>query len=373
MKFAIFGLTISSSWGNGQAALWRSLCRALAARRHQLVFFERDVPPYAQTRDLHELPGLDLRLYPDWSAVATPAEAVCDEADVAIVTSRCPDGVVAANLVLSSRAALKVFYDLDTSLTLGNPQREPAACLGPRGLADFDLVLSVTGGAALERLRERLGARRVAALYGGVDPDVHRPTRGLPPYAADLSFLGTYAEDRHAALEELLVRPARYLPAQRFVIAGARYPVNFPWAPNIHYVSHLSPREHAAFYSSSRVTLNVTRPATAALGHCPSVRLFEAAACGTPIVSDAWKGLDAFFQPGEEILVVRDAADVLDVLRSSHRQLERVGRRARERALDQYTSAQRARELEQLCSAALPTSVTGLLSPVLTVPVSQKV
>src|SRR5690606_25514121 len=124
---------------------------------------------------------------------------------------------------------------------------------------DFDLVLSYTGGAALRALRERLGAKRVAPLYGHVDPDVHRPTATDPRFLADLSYLGTYAADRQEALEALFIEPARRRPAQRFVLGGSGYPQNFPWSANIWFFGHVAPPEHPAFFSSSRLTLNVTR------------------------------------------------------------------------------------------------------------------
>ncbi|HJX27323.1 MAG TPA: glycosyltransferase, partial [Thermoanaerobaculia bacterium] len=197
MKLVIFGLTLSSSWGNGHATIWRGLCRALARLGHQVVFFERDVPYYASQRDLTELPGTDLCLYPSWEEVLPRAQREMADADVAMVTSYCPDGIAATDLVLDADNPRRVFYDLDTPVTLARLEAgEPVPYIGPRGLSGFDLVLSYTGGAALTELSERLGARRVAPLYGSVDPEVHRPSAPLPQYQSDLSYLGTYAADR---------------------------------------------------------------------------------------------------------------------------------------------------------------------------------
>lgn len=348
MKLVIFGLTVSSSWGNGHATLWRGLITALARRGHHVVFFERDVPYYAQHRDLTELPGGGtLCLYRDWPDAVPAARRHLRDADVAMVTSYCPDGRDAGDLVLESSAAARVFYDLDTPVTLARLHAgESIGYIGPRGLADFDLVLSYTGGAALDDLRTRLGARRVAPLYGSVDPAVHRPTAPVARYRADLSYLGTYADDRQEALERLFVEPARRLPERRFVIGGALYPAAFPWTGNIHFVRHLPPAEHPAFFSASRLTLNVTRAAMAAMGWCPSGRLFEAAACGTPIVTDAWDGLHAFFEPEHEILVARGTDDVLAALDRSDAEIQRIARAARNRALTEHTADRRAIDLE---------------------------
>jgi spore maturation protein CgeB len=346
MKLVVFGLTISSSWGNGHATLWRGLCGALARMRHRVVFFERDVPYYAAARDAFDVPGGQLVLYGNWEDAQDQAVRELADADVAIVTSYCPDGVAAAELVLGCDRPIKVFYDLDTPMTLAQVSRgETVSYIGPRGLTDFDLVLSYTGGAALDALRDRLGARRVVPLYGHVDPDVHRPVEPVVRYQADLSYLGTYAADRQPLVESLLVAPARRRGDQRFLIGGAQYPQDFPWAPNIFFVRHLPPTEHPAFFSSSRLTLNVTRAPMARMGWCPSGRLFEAASCGTTIVSDVWDGIDAFFAPGSEILLARDTDDVVAALDLDAAEVRRIGTAARERTLAEHTSQRRAGEL----------------------------
>jgi spore maturation protein CgeB len=351
MRLVIFGLSISSSWGNGHATLWRGLCRALVARGHKVIFFERDVPYYAEHRDLTEMPGLRLCLYPAWDDVLDNARAELAAADAAIVTSYCPDAIDAAELVLSSNIR-RVFYDLDTPVTLDRLRSgQPVEYIGPRGLQDFDLVLSYTGGAALTELRQRLGARRVFPLYGSVDPEVHRPVPPIERFRADLSYLGTYAADRQAALDELFLGPARRLPDRRFVLGGALYPQDFGWTGNIYFVRHLPPAEHPAFFSSSLLTLNVTRRAMAEMGYCPSGRLFEAAACGAPILSDRWEGLEQFFEPGREILIACDTDAAIEAMRMPRHELERIARQARERTLAEHSAARRADELEHLLEA----------------------
>jgi spore maturation protein CgeB len=206
-------------------------------------------------------------------------------------------------------------------------------------------VLSYTGGAALIELEQCLGARRVLPLYGSVDPAVHYPVQSVDRYRADLSYLGTYAQDRQAALIRLLVEPARRLGSRRFLIGGAQYPAAFPWSDNIYFVRHLPPAEHAAFYGSSRVTLNITRAPMAEMGYCPSGRLFEAAACGAPVLTDVWEGLSDFFEPGSEILMASTTDDALAALETSDEELSRIARGARERTLSEHTADRRATEL----------------------------
>jgi spore maturation protein CgeB len=359
MKIVVFGLTISSSWGNGHATLWRGLCKALAQRRHQVTFFEHDQPYYAGARDQLEVEGGELVLYDDWEATRLQAARAIADADVAMVTSYCPDGIAATELMLSEGRALNVFYDLDTPVTLARLRDgQSLGYIGPDGLAGFDLVLSYTGGTALEQLRERLGARRVAPLYGHVDPDVHRPVEKAARYAADLSYLGTYSADRQDTLVALMVEPARRRESGRFLVGGALYPEEFPWAENIYFVRHLPPPEHAAFFSSSRLTLNVTRRPMVEMGWCPSGRLFEAAACGAAVLSDTWDGLDSFFEPGREILVASSTDEALAALDLDDAQIRSIATAAHERVLSEHSSAKRAEQLISLLeSAASPLPV----------------
>jgi spore maturation protein CgeB len=348
VKIVVFGLAVSSSWGNGHATLWRGLGRALAARGHDLVFFERDQAFYAAHRDLERVPGMDLVIYPDWPSIEARARRELHEADLAVLTSFCPDAESASTLVLDAPGC-RCFYDLDTPVTLAALSNgAPVAYLPSCGLAPFDLVLSYTGGRALDRLRDQLHARKVAPLYGSVDPDVHQPAPPRDSWSGALSYLGTYSDDRQATLEALFLSVADRLPGQRFFIAGAQYPAAFPWRSNVHFVSHLAPSDHPAFYRSSPLTLNVTRAPMAQLGFCPSGRFFEAAACGVPVLSDSWEGLDAFFEPGREVLVASNTDEAASALDRSPNDLARIGRRARDRVLGQHTAHHRALELEAL-------------------------
>lgn len=351
MKLLIFGLTISSSWGNGHATLWRALCKGLASEGHEVTFFERDVPYYANHRDLVSPSGYQLALYSDWEEIRPSAEAALRDADATIVTSYCPDARAASKLIMSSDA-LKVFYDLDTAVTLETLRSQGSVDYVPsEGLGGFDLVLSFVGGRALDDLQMLLYAKKTAPLYGSVDPDMYKPVPRSSQYQSDLSYLGTYAGDRQPALQELLLRPAHRLPDKKFLIGGAQYPNDFPWHDNVWFVRHVPPPEHPAFYCSSQMTLNVTRGAMAEVGYCPSGRIFEAAACGTPIVSDWWEGLDQFFEPGRELLLARSSDDIVGALKSDPDRLETIGLAARERVLREHTAAHRSRELVDLLEA----------------------
>jgi spore maturation protein CgeB len=269
-----------------------------------------------------------------------------------MITSYCPDALEASALCQDS-PALHTFYDLDTGVTLRRlADGLPVHYIGPRGLRDYDLVLSYIGGRALDGLKSRLAARACYPLYGSVDPSAHFPVPPRDCYRSDLSYLGTYADDRQDALECLLVEPACRLPRMRFRIAGSMYPAEFPWTRNIYFDHHLPPAEHPAFYCSSRLTLNVTRRPMAENGFCPSGRFFEAAACGIPILTDSWEGLDTFFTPGNEVIAARTTNEAVDALEFGDDELRRIGHAARERTLAEHTAAVRARQLEEVLASA---------------------
>jgi spore maturation protein CgeB len=349
MRIAIFGLTVSSSWGNGHATLWRGLCSALAEAGHSISFFEKDVPYYRTHRDLGQPGGYALQLYSEWTEIQPRVESAVKECDCAIVTSYCPDARPAADLILENSKLFSIFYDLDTPVTLNALGREGTVDYIPSyGLEPFDLVLSYTGGNALGELENRLGAKRVAPLYGSVDPSTHHPVPTDERFASDFSYLGTYAADRQQQLDELFLKPANQCPQKKFCIGGALYPPDFPWTGNTYFVRHVAPPEHPAFYSSSKLTLNVTRAAMAEMGYCPSGRLFEAAACGTPIVSDWWEGLNHFFEPGKEILIAKSSVDTEEALNLETGELQAIARASQERTLCEHTASHRAAELISL-------------------------
>lgn len=349
MKLVIFGLSVTSSWGNGHATLLRGLFRALHKLGHEIHFFEKDTLYYASHRDLTSSPFVTIHLYSDWSSILPEAERELAHADVGMVTSYCQDGKESSELVLRSNLWRKVFYDMDTPVTLSQLGRgEAVPYLPDGGLTGFDIALSYTGGVALEKLRDVLGAPRSAPLYGWVDPEFYYPVPATARFSSQFSYLGTYASDRQTALSELFIRPAESLSHYQFLIGGAMYPQTQTWPKNIRFIDHVPPADHREFYSSSLVTLNVTRGSMAAMGYCPSGRLFEAAACGTAVVSDYWEGLDTFFKPGEEILIAESSGEAEKAITVSPEELKRIGLRARERALSCHTADLRAKRLLDL-------------------------
>lgn len=352
MRITIFGLTLSSSWGNGHATPYRALLRALHRRGHELTFFEKDVPYYAQRRDFSACDFCNLELYQSWSEVRPRALMHARNSDVVIVASYCPDGADIADEVLWLARPLRVFYDLDTPITLSRLQRGPIEYLRPDQIPEYDLYLSFTGGAIIEELEERWGARLAQPLYGCVDPEVYRRVEERVDFRCHLSHLGTYAPDRQQKLDALFLEPSRRMRDRRFLLAGSLYPWEWQWGANVRKLEHVAPAEHPAFYSSSRATLNITRREMAEAGWCPSGRFFEAAACGTPILTDWWEGLESFFTPGEELCVVSEADQVVAALTAAPGELRQMAHRARQRALEEHTGDARAGQLLRYCEDA---------------------
>ncbi|MGH9416336.1 MAG: CgeB family protein [Terriglobales bacterium] len=347
MHLAIFGLTITSSWGNGHATTYRGLCEGMRRGGHTIEFFERDVAWYARHRDLPEPSAVRLSLYREWAEFRSEALRRARAADAVMVGSYFPDAIPLLEALLGHTGPPVCFYDIDTPITLATMRRQRCQYLRPDLIPALDLYLSFTGGPILAELRARWGARRVRPLYCACDERAYR--RGRRPRRPQhaLTFLGTYAPDRTPKLQRLLLAPARLLPAERFQVAGSMYPDVKSWPANVRYSAHLAPDEHPGFYCESRFTLNLTRQAMVEAGYSPSVRLFEAAAAATPIITDRWPGLTDFFEPGRDILVADDTHDVTAVLHEcSERQAEQIGRAAQDRVLSAHTCQQRALELE---------------------------
>jgi spore maturation protein CgeB len=345
VKITIFGLTISSSWGNGHATPYRALIRALDRMGHHVHFFEKDVPYYSSRRDFDSCDYCELTLYPDWDTIRDRALTTAADSDVVITASYLPEGQRINDEILDLTQPLRVFYDLDTPVTLNHLRLGEVEYLGWNQIAAFDLVLSFTGGSVLAELEQEYGARLVRPLYGCVDPDDYRRTEAVPEFSCDLSYMGTYSGDRQAKVDELLIEPSRRHPEKQFLLAGSLYPWQWHWPENVRRIEHIAPADHARFYSSSRITLNITRGEMAVNGWCPSGRFFEAAACGTPLITDAWEGLDSFFNLQSELRVVSSAEDVQQALLTPDSELQSMAEQARQRTFDEHTGMARARQL----------------------------
>ena len=346
LNIVILGLSITSSWGNGHATTFRGLVRELAKRGHHVLFLERDVPWYASSRDLPNPGYCDTQLYTSLPDLQARFTEQVREADFVMVGSYVPEGVAVGQWVINTAQGIKAFYDIDTPVTLAKLEREDYEYLHPNLIPQYDLYLSFTGGPTLDLLEKKYGSPKARPLYCSFDPELYYPEEQELKW--DLGYLGTYSNDRQPPLEKLMLDAARQWPEGQFVVAGPQYPESIQWPGNTQYIHHLPPAEHRQFYNRQRFTQNITRLDMINAGYSPSVRLFEAAACGTPIISDYWNGLDSIFKFDSEILVSYSAADTLRFLQEiSEAERKALGEKARQKVLVQHTAAHRALEVEQ--------------------------
>lgn len=346
MKIIIIGLSITSSWGNGHATTYRGLVKELALCGHEILFLEKDVPYYKSNRDLPNPEFCKLGLYATneelyenyWKEVA--------EADVVIVGSYVQQGVAVGNWTVQTAKGIIAFYDIDTPVTLAKLERRDYEYLNPELIGKYDLYLSFTGGPVLNHLEEHYGSPCARALSCSVDPELYYPENQEIRW--QMGYLGTYSDDRQPKVKELLIKSSMEFPRHQFVVAGPQYPEQITWPANIERINHLPPAEHRSFYNSQHYTLNVTRKDMIKAGYSPSVRLFEAAACGIPIISDYWNGIESFFEPGKEILIARNVQDVkAHFTKIGPEERKKIGIAAREKVLKFHTAKARAKELER--------------------------
>ena len=363
LRLVVLGLSLSSSWGNGHATTYRALLRAFAERGHAVLFLEREVPWYAEHRDLTEPDFCDLAFYSDLADLERLRSRIAS-ADAVIVGSYVPEGVAVGRRVRAWNRGVCAFYDIDTPVTLAKLEARDHEYIAPDLIRAYDLYLSFTGGPTLRRIEERYGSPAARQLYCSVDPEAYPALKREARW--DLSYLGTYSADRQPTLARLLVEPARRAPHLRFAVAGPQYPRDIAWPHNVERIEHVAPAEHPAFYAASRYSLNVTRADMIRAGYSPSVRLFEAAACGSPILTDRWKGLQTVLVPGREILPVDTAADVLALLEGQpEAERLRVAAAARARVLAGHSAAHRAAELEAHLREAIHHRGTIVTDPLL--------
>ena len=347
-KYVFLGLSITSTWGNGHATTFRALLKALAAQGHQLTFLERDVPWYAGHREFSSLPYCRVALYSSLEELKDRFTELVRQADAVVVGSYVPDGISVGRWVQQNAAGVAVFYDIDTPVTISALEKHACEYLSAAIVPGYQLYLSFTGGPTLRVIEKRYGSPRARALYCSVDPSVYFEEKQAAAW--DLAYLGTYAADRQPAL---LFETADGLPEAHFAEAGSMYPQGLAWPSNVKYFEHVPATEHRKFYNSQRFTLNLTRHDMIRAGYSPSVRLFEAAACAIPIISDSWPGLNEFFEPGREILLARNSAAVIKALSLPDAERTAIGRRAQKRVLRFHTAEVRAREFDSYIRESL--------------------
>ena len=347
LHIVVLGLSITSSWGNGHATTYRALLSEFAIMGHEITFLERDVPWYANHRDMPLPAFCRLFLYDSVADLKTRFVDLVASADAIIVGSYVPDGVAVGEWVISTANGITAFYDIDTPVTLAKLKRNDFEYITPDLITKFELYLSFSGGSTLDKLQRHYGSPRALPLYCSVDETLYYPTKHSET-RWDLGYMGTYSDDRQPALQAMLIDAAELCPTLRFVVAGPQYPGSIRWPSNVERIEHLPPSDHREFYCAQRFTLNITRCDMIEAGYSPSVRLFEAAASGVPIISDYWVGLETILRPEKDILLSQSGAETAAILTGMpERERLELAYNSRQAVLGQHTSKHRARQLEE--------------------------
>ncbi len=350
LEIAFFASSLVSSYWNGAATYYRGLARALHARGHSLVFYEPDAYDRQSFRDIPDPPYARSVVWdPDDPSALERALAEAAHADLVVKASGVGvhDAFLEAAVLELRRAGNRVaFWDVDAPATLERLSRDPAdpfRALVPR----YDVVFTYGGGDPVVRAYRDLGARACVPVYNALDPATHHPAAPDPRYAADLSFLGNRLPDREARVDEFFLRPAAALPGKRFLLGGAGWESR-PLPSNVRLAGHVGTEDHNAWNASALAVLNVSRDSMARNGFSPATRVFEAAGAAACIVTDAWEGLDAFLEPGREVLAAKDGVEVAEIVASLHPdRARRIGAAARRRVLAEHTYARRAEVVER--------------------------
>jgi spore maturation protein CgeB len=350
MRIGFWGSSLVSAYWNGAATYYRGILRALAAHGNQIVFFEPDAYDRQKHRDIED---------PEWARIVVydPGNeeqigrhlAACARLDVVVKAS----GVGVLDSFLEARVArmpahvCKVFWDVDAPATLERlaaDENDPFHAVLPH----FDLILTYGGGERVTSQYRQIGARQCHAIYNALDPDIHRPAPPDPRFQCDLSFLGNRLPDREARVEEFFLKAAASCPAKQFLLGGSGW-ADKTMPPNVRYLGHVYTADHNAFNCSSLAVLNVSRESMARYGFSPATRIFEAAGAGACLITDAWEGVDSFLQPGKEVLVAQDGADVARLLEGlTHQHAREIGEAARKRVLADHTYRQRGQLVDSL-------------------------
>jgi spore maturation protein CgeB len=350
MRIAMFASSLVSSYWNGACTYYRGIVRALHERGHEITFFEPDAYDRQAHRDIPDPSYATVVVYDPVDA----REVVAGARGFDVVAKA--SGVGVADDVLEEAVleldGVRIFWDVDAPATLASMEadaEDPLRTLIP----DYDLVLTYGGGDPVVERYEALGARRCVPVYNALDPATHHPAEADPRFACDLGFLGNRLPDREARVEEFFFGAAARLPDRGFLIAGSGWDGGAARAANVRHLGHVGTRDHNAFNRTPLAVLNVSRESMAANGFSPPTRVFEAAGAGACLITDAWEGVELFLEPGAEVLVARDGAEVAALLVDLDRErAEAIGQAALERVLSEHTYAQRAELVEQVLAVA---------------------
>ncbi|WP_276496805.1 CgeB family protein [Pontibacter litorisediminis] len=362
LNIAFFGSSLVSAYWNGAATYYRGIVRALSERGHHVTFYEPDAYDRQQNRDMED---------PDWAKVVV-YEATEEAVQKCLEDAQSADMVVKASgvgvfdellerevLQLQTEERLVVFWDVDAPATLDRVHNNPEDQF-LQLIPQYDMVLTYGGGDPVVNAYEALGAKKCVPIYNALDTATHFPVEPDPRFACDLAFLGNRLPDREARVEEFFLKPAALELNKKFIIGGSGWG-DKQMTDNVHYVGHVYTKDHNAFNCTPKAVLNISRESMARYGFSPATRVFEAAGAGACIITDYWEGIDFFFEPGTEILVAKDGAEVAEIMADlSAEKAKAIGEAAYKKVLAAHTYHHRAAQLEKLLYAEVKSTNKAL-------------
>jgi spore maturation protein CgeB len=325
----------------------------MAALGHEITFAEPDIYKRQENRDLSEVEYAKVIVY------QTPRDieelmGLAGTADLVIKHSGVGgDDELLEGRVLDCRSSHTqvAFWDVDAPATLERVEGDRLDAF--RGcIPQYDFVFTYGGGPEVVRRYRKLGARNCHPIYNALDPESHHPESPDPSVACDLIFVGNRLPDRERRVEEFFLRAAELAPEMSFILGGEGW--NGKAMPeNVRWIGHVGTGSHNRLNASARMALNINRDSMADVGFSPPTRVFEAAGAGACLITDKWRGIERFFEPGQEILVAEDAEEIVGYLRDkSAGEARKIGEAMRARALAEHTYAQRADEVARILHAA---------------------
>ena len=349
MKIFVFGSSITSSYWNGAATYYRGIYSNLARLGHEITFAEPDAYGRQQHRDSGDYSYVESVVY---SSPSDLPQLFRQAAQADLIVKHSGVGADDAELELAvvrtiESNAIRVFWDVDAPATLARVEHNRNDPFWPL-IPEYDLVLTYGGGPPVVAHYYRLGARDCFPIYNGLDPGAHFPVAKDPSLVCDLVLVANRLPDRERRVAEFFIRAAELAPDLHFILGGEgwegkRLPRNIRW------IGHVGTADHNRVNCSARMVLNLNRDSMASVGFSPPTRIFEAAGAGACLITDAWTGIEMFFEPGREILLASSADEIVTLLRNtSSERAAQIGSAMRQHALLGHTYAQRAAQVSEL-------------------------
>lgn len=346
MNIFVFGSSITSSYWNGAATYYRGCYKYLSRLGHNVVFAEPDAYGRQQHRDAGDFSFVESVIYEPGTGVEAMLRRA-SRADVVIKHSGLgvDDDLLEQRVLECADRSVVCFWDVDAPATIQRLETNPYDPFHS-AIPKYDAVLTYGGGLAIQDAYRHLGAQAYFSIYNAVDVETHHPVAPDHELACDVAFIGNRLPDREARVEQLFLKAAELAPQKQFLLGGEGWEGK-PMPRNVRWIGHVPTAMHNVVNCSAGMVMNINRTSMAEYGYAPPTRVFEAAGAGACLLCDEWPGIDRFFEPGREILVIRTAEDVAEAQNEyAGEKCRRIGNAFRDRALRDHTYARRAGEIQ---------------------------